>query len=75
MMDDIFSYIDDLPGLAAQYQDARVNIALANQQYQDVRDGNFTVAALAYHWSHMTPADKVMLLALGGLFTYAVFKD
>lgn len=75
-MDDIFDYFDALPGLARQYQDTRINIALAGQQYRDVRDGRITLASLAYHWDQMPPQTRLLVIASGALVIYTLFaKD
>lgn len=75
-MADILGYANELPqaigNLGAAVQDARIRVAMANQQYNDVTANSWTPGALLARWQALTPQNQAGLVALVAVVSFAV---
>ena len=75
MFDTPTDSLDDIFGtLAQQVQDVRIKVAMANQQYSDVKNDVWTPGNIVARWNAMTPVSQQNAVAVLALITFVVWK-
>lgn len=65
---------DPLGDIFGAIQTFRVNLAIADQQYSDVKGNRWTLGNFAAHWNLLSPDARMAAIALVAVVGYLVVK-